>query len=85
MHAIAGDMTVVQCLTFTATFEACIQCGLIQSNMGYTVSSSGSIPQPLPYVPLAKTSSGNFPRFIAQSSKGVKIVMGGASKETFAS
>lgn len=35
MHAIAGDMTVVQCLTFTATFEACIQCGLIQSNMGY--------------------------------------------------
>ncbi len=35
MHAIAGDMTVVQCLTFTATFEACIRCGLIQSNMGY--------------------------------------------------
>lgn len=35
MHAIAGDMTVVQCLTFTASFEACIRCGLIQSNMGY--------------------------------------------------
>ena len=28
-------MTVVQCLTFTATYEACIQCGLIQSNTGY--------------------------------------------------
>ena len=35
LRRIAGDMTVVQCLTFTATYEACIQCGLIQSNSGY--------------------------------------------------
>ena len=36
LRRIAGDMTVVQCLTFTAAFEACIQCGLIQSNTGYS-------------------------------------------------
>lgn len=46
MHAIAGDMTVVQCLTFTATFEACIRCGLIQSNMGYATLFEVSIHGP---------------------------------------
>ena len=29
------DITVVFCLCFTAVFEACIQCGLIPSNVGY--------------------------------------------------
>lgn len=33
---LAGDLTVAQCLIFTACFESCIQCGLIQSNQGYT-------------------------------------------------
>ncbi len=33
--ALAGDMTVTQCLIFAAFFECCIQCGLLQSNMGY--------------------------------------------------
>ena len=32
---IAGDMTVSQCLIFASIFECCIQCGLIQSNLGY--------------------------------------------------
>ena len=32
---LAGDMTVSQCLIFASIFECCIQCGLIQSNMGY--------------------------------------------------
>ena len=32
---LAGDMTVVQCLLVVAVFEACIRCGLIQSNTGY--------------------------------------------------
>lgn len=32
---LAGDMTVMLCLLITAVFESCIQCGLIQSNIGY--------------------------------------------------
>ena len=32
---LAGDMTVAQCLIFASIFECCIQCGLIQSNLGY--------------------------------------------------
>lgn len=32
---LAGDMTVSQCLIFASIFECCIQCGLIQSNLGY--------------------------------------------------
>ena len=32
---LAGDMTVSQCLIFASIFESCIQCGLIQSNLGY--------------------------------------------------
>ncbi len=32
---ILGDMTVMLCLLITAIFECCIQCGLIQSNIGY--------------------------------------------------
>lgn len=31
----AGDMTVTLCLFITIIFEYCIQCGLIQSNVGY--------------------------------------------------
>ena len=33
--ALAGDMTVSQCLIFASILECCIQCGLIQSNLGY--------------------------------------------------
>ena len=33
--ALAGDITVVLCLLFTATLEICIQCSLIQSNTRY--------------------------------------------------
>ncbi len=32
---LAGDMTVTQCLLIFIVFEGCIQCGLIQSNIGY--------------------------------------------------
>lgn len=32
---LAGDMTVAQCLIFASILECCIQCGLIQSNLGY--------------------------------------------------
>ena len=32
---LAGDMTVSLCLIFASIFECCIQCGLIQSNIGY--------------------------------------------------
>ncbi len=32
---LAGDMTVVHCLLIFTIFEGCVQCGLIQSNMGY--------------------------------------------------
>lgn len=35
LKAIAGDITVVFCLLFTAVLESCIQCGLIQSNSCY--------------------------------------------------
>ena len=35
LKTLAGDMTVVFCLLFTAALESCIQCGLIQSNTGY--------------------------------------------------
>ena len=32
---LAGDMTVTHCLLIAAAFEGCIECGLIQSNIGY--------------------------------------------------
>ena len=32
---LAGDITVSQCLIFASILECCIQCGLIQSNLGY--------------------------------------------------
>lgn len=32
---LAGDLTVSMCLIFTAIFESCIQCGLIQPNTHY--------------------------------------------------
>jgi hypothetical protein len=35
LRLIAGDMTVVFCLLFTAVLESCIQCGLIQANTRY--------------------------------------------------
>ena len=35
MRIIAGDLTAVQCLMFTAILESCIQCGLIQTNTDY--------------------------------------------------
>ena len=67
MHAIAGDMTVVQCLTFTASFEACIRCGLIQSNMGYTGHATASVlmdtyahTQDKPRLELAEKIEANF-------------------------
>lgn len=35
LRAVLGDLTVTQCLLIAATFEACIGCGLIQSNTHY--------------------------------------------------
>lgn len=35
LRMLAGDITIVYCLLFSATLESCIQCGLIQSNTGY--------------------------------------------------
>lgn len=35
IKVLCGDMTVSLCLLITAVFECCIQCGLIQSNIGY--------------------------------------------------
>lgn len=35
LRIVLGDMTVFCCLFFTAIFESCIQCGLIQSNSRY--------------------------------------------------
>lgn len=35
LRVIAGDLTVVFCLLFTAVLESCIQCGLIQANTHY--------------------------------------------------
>lgn len=35
LFVIAGDITVFQCLFYTAVLEGCIQCGLIQSNSHY--------------------------------------------------
>lgn len=42
---LAGDMTVVHCLLISVALEECIQCGLIQSNMGYNeLFSSTTLP-----------------------------------------
>lgn len=35
LRLIAGDMTVFECMTFIATFESCMMCRLIQTNVGY--------------------------------------------------
>lgn len=35
LHIIAGGLAAVQCLFYTAIFESCIYCGLIQTNTGY--------------------------------------------------
>lgn len=39
---LAGDMTVMLCLFITTIFEYCIQCGLIQSNVGYDLLYSAT-------------------------------------------
>lgn len=39
---LAGDLTVSLCLIFTAIFENCICCGLIQSNTGYAALFAAS-------------------------------------------
>ncbi len=42
---LAGDMTIAQCMLLFAVFEGCIQCGLIQSNMGYnTLFAATTLP-----------------------------------------
>ena len=35
LRVIVGDITAFQCLLYSAVFECCIQCGLIQSNSNY--------------------------------------------------
>ena len=35
LRMIAGDMTVVQCVVTVAALEACMECGLIQTNSHY--------------------------------------------------
>lgn len=35
LRLIAGDMTVFECMTFIASFESCMICRLIQTNVGY--------------------------------------------------
>lgn len=35
MQIIGGDITAAQCFMFTAIFESCIRCNLIQTNTGY--------------------------------------------------
>ena len=42
-----GDVTIMNCLTFTGFFEACIQCGLIQSNSRYKDLFDASVNLPL--------------------------------------
>ncbi len=44
MQMIGGDITAAQCLMFTGILECCIQCGLIQTNTGYSdLFEAGSI------------------------------------------
>ncbi|MCR5207391.1 MAG: hypothetical protein K6C14_02810 [Eubacterium sp.] len=42
-----GDLSIVYCLVFTAFFEACIQCGLVQSNTRYAELLTASSDTPV--------------------------------------
>ena len=61
---LAGDMTVSQCLIFASILECCIQCGLIQSNLGYDELFEATS------LPVQITDSAFFPQYVSVAMQG---------------
>ena len=76
-----GDMAVFDCLLFTAFFECCIQCGLIQSNSRYSDlfrASEGIAAQILDRndtVHYASHAASAFPREIIEKAEAAPVVL----------
>ena len=62
---LAGDMTVSQCLIFASVLECCIQCGLIQSNLGYDELLEATS------LPVQITDPALCPRYVSVAMRGV--------------
>ena len=61
---LAGDMTVSQCLIFASILECCIQCGLIQSNLGYDELFEATS------LPVQITDSAFCPQYVSVAMQG---------------
>ncbi len=61
---LAGDMTVSQCLIFASILECCIQCGLIQSNVGYDELFEATS------LPVQITDSAFCPQYVSVAMQG---------------
>ncbi len=61
---LAGDMTVSQCLIFASILECCIQCGLIQSNLGYDELFEATS------LPVQITDSALCPKYVSVAMQG---------------
>lgn len=61
---LAGDITVSQCLIFASILECCIQCGLIQSNLGYDELFEATS------LPVQITDSAFCPQYVSVAMQG---------------
>ena len=61
---LAGDLTVSQCLIFASILECCIQCGLIQSNLGYDELFEATS------LPVQITDSAFCPQYVSVAMQG---------------
>ena len=61
---LAGDITVSQCLIFASILECCIQCGLIQSNLGYDELFEATS------LPVQITDSAFCPQYVSAAMQG---------------
>ncbi len=64
---LAGDMTVSQCLIFASIFECCIQCRLIQSNIGYNELFEATS------LPVQITDPAFCPQYVSEAMQGALL------------
>ncbi len=83
---VLGDLAVFDCLLFTAFFESCIQCGLIQSNTRYTdlfmASSdiSAQIVDTAYCVRYSASGAAWFPKEVMKEAETASVVLPGGKR-----
>ena len=76
-----GDLAVLDCLLFTAIFESCVQCGLIQSNTRYydlfraSVDTSAQIVDKEYVVRFAANGSAPFSRETMMAAEAAPVIL----------